>query len=308
MSRVYFHSPTRTAELRGSERAWLASLVTDISDGIMHLRDSSRVERLRSLVHPDHYMARKPAPTFEGLTDWARNYSTAFAVGFREKTPLIQYKGQPIDQFAVALNTAARLGNDQIKLAARLHGQCEIHAWVAGPNRTWLADIMQAGLDSGVYRHGIQYPAEPDRGRPEPLWVSQGWDDVIELLRERDDEPVVTSYSVCDQFPNSSVGDWMPPWPKGRAQRWDALTEEQQQVRRERSDAWYDLESAEQWRIAMEGLQANGGGLEMNPAEWLDFRFAPDVSLLDLFAPDWEERLERALTPDDGGEQAGEDR
>lgn len=306
MSRVYFHSPTRTAELRGSERAWLASLVSDISDGILHLRDSSRVERLRSLVHPDHYMARKPAPAFEGLTDWARNYSTAFAVGFREQTSLIQYKGQPIDQFVVALNTAAQLGSDQIKLAARLHGQCEIHAWVSGPNRAWLADIMQAGLDSGVYRRGIQHPAEPDYGRPEPVWVPQGWEGVIALLRERDDEPVVTSYSVCDEFPNSSVGDWMPPWPDGRAKRWDALTEEQQQARRERSDAWYDLETAEQWRIAMDGLHADGGGLELKPDDWTTFRFAPAVSLLDLFAPDWEERLDRALAPDD--DQAGEEK
>lgn len=295
MSRVYFHSPTRTAELRGSERAWLGSLVNDIAVGVLDLRDLSRVERLRQLIHPGHYMAKRPADGHGWLNDWASNYTTAFVVGWDRGTPLIQYDGKQIDQFSLALNTAALLGSDQIKLAARLHGACEIHTWVDGPNRAWLADIMQAGFDAGVYRCGIQYAAEPDRGRPEPLWVPQGWEDVIALLHERNDEPVVTSYSVTDSFPTSSVGDWMPPWPEGVERDWRALTKEQQRERSERQNAWHDLDTAEQWRSSMEGLRTSSDGLELTPDNWNSFRFTHKLTVLDLYAPDWEERLQRAL-------------
>jgi transposase len=40
MSRVYFHSPSGTAEILGSERAWLGSLVSDLSIGLSY-RDIS---------------------------------------------------------------------------------------------------------------------------------------------------------------------------------------------------------------------------------------------------------------------------
>ncbi|WP_326804933.1 hypothetical protein OIE49_29555 [Streptomyces sp. NBC_01788] len=306
MSRVYFHSPTRTAELRGSERAWLGGLVRDIAVGVLDLNDSARVDRLRPLIHPGHYMANLPTTGIGWLTRWASSYTTAFAVGWDHGTPLIQYQGQTIDPFSLALNTAAVLGSDQVKLAARLHGQCELHAWVDGPNRSWLADIMQAGLDNGTYRRGIQYAAEPDHGHPEPEWVSQGWEDVIALLRERDDEPVVTSFSVCDGFPNSSIGDWMPPWPEGRARSWDALTDEQKQARSERSDAWHDLEPAEQWRIAMDGLRASSDGLEIKPDNWHTFRFTHNLTVLDLLANDWEDRVQRTLAKANEPEEAAE--
>lgn len=298
MSRVYFHSPTRTAELLGSERAWLGGLVNDIAVGVLDIRDVSRVDQLRALMHPGHYMAKQPLNGVGWLNNWASSYATAFIVGWDRGTPLIQYDGQQIDQFALALNTAAQLGSDQIKLAARLHGSCEIHAWVDGPHRAWLADIMQAGLDNRTFRRGIQFEADPARGRSEPLFVSQGWEDVITLLRERDDEPVVTSHSVCDGFPTSSVGDWMPPWPDDTARDWKALTADQQRQRSERQDAWNDLALTEQWRISMDGLRASTDGLELKPDNWQTFRFAHNLTVLDLIAHDWEDRVRQALGAD----------
>ncbi|MFF0597884.1 hypothetical protein [Streptomyces antibioticus] len=297
MSRVYFLSPTRTAELRGSERAWMRSLVEDLAVGVLGLDDAERVDRLISMASPDHYIAefagRRP-----GRMPAASAYRIAFLHDYSDDDPLIQHAGRRIDTFTLALNTALQVGSDEVKLAARLHGACELHTWVDGPNRAWLADIMQGGLDSGVFRRRMPYHGAdgPEPGR----WTSQGWDDVIALLRERDDEPVVTSFSITDDFPSSSVGDWMPPWPDGRAQRWDALTEEQQHERRALQDAWYDLEDSEQWRISMEGLRASPDGLEMTPDHWKAFRFEHRLTVLDLFAPDWQERLDRALTPEDG--------
>lgn len=294
MSRIYFHSPSGTAELHGSERAWLGGLVNDIALGVLSPSSPSRIDRLRSFIHPDHYLAATDPYAVDaygrgGVESWASTYATSFSVGWSRSTPLIQYRGKELDSFTLALNTAALLGNDQIKLAARLHGQCELHAWVDGPNRTWLAAVMQTGLDSGIYRSGFE------RGQAESTWVPQGWDEVIDLLRQRDDEPVVTSYSVCDQFPNSSVGDWMPPWPDGVPKQWDALSEEQQEQRSSRSDAWYELDDVEQWRISMAGLRSSEGGLELKPDNWDRFRFEHKLSVLDLVAHDAEERLANAL-------------
>lgn len=292
MSRIYFHSPTRDAELRGSERAWMASLVDDHALGMLNLHDKDRMDRLMSLVDPGHYMAQHAARYPDGMPA-STAYRLAFRHGGRYGPPLVQHRGHRIDPFDLILNTAVLLGNDQMKLAARLHGACEIHAWVDGPNRAWLADVMQTGLNTCVYRRGIWHETHGPNGSRR--WVSQGWEDVITLLRERDDEPVVTSFSVTDQFPTSSVGDWMPPWPEGVERHWRALTEEQQTQRGDRQDAWYELDSAEQWRISMEGLRTSSGGLELKPDDWNEFRFGCELTVLDLFAPDWEDRLDRAL-------------
>ena len=35
-----------------------------------------------------------------------------------------------------------------------------------------------------------------------------GWENVAALLRNRDDAPVVCSYSVTDSFPNPTIARW----------------------------------------------------------------------------------------------------
>lgn len=272
MSRVYFHSPTRDAELRGSERAWMCGLVEDLALGVLRLDDATRFDRLLSLVAPNHYVAKHADRQGPGMP-MATAYRLAFFHDDTWTTPLMQHRGRRIDTFSLTLNTAMLLGNEQVRLAARLHGQCELHAWVDGPNRAWLADVMQAGVDSGIYRRRLPYHGlnGPELGR----WSEQGWDDVIALLRERDDEPVVTSFSVTDQFPNEG--------PDGQY-----------------GDDWYALGAAEQWRIGMEWLRQAPGNLELGPGQE-GYRFEHNLTILDLFASDWEERLDRALTPEAEG-------
>jgi hypothetical protein len=265
MSRVYFHSPTRDAELRGSERAWLRVLVEDLAVGMLDLHRPDRLKQLVSLAAPEHY-----------ITSHARQYPngmplpTAYRLAFLSDSPLsppvMQYRGHRIDTFCLMLNTALQLGNEQLQLAARLHGQCELHAWVDGPNRAWLADVMQAGLDSGLYRRRIPYRETPGS---EPIWSDQGWDDVIALLRERDDAPVVTSFSVTEQFPNPG-------------QQWAKY-----------GDEWFDLAPADQWRIGMHWLRQDGRNLELKPGlgdRWFDH----GLSIVDLVAADWKDRLDAA--------------
>jgi hypothetical protein len=295
VSRVYFRSPSGCAELHGSERARLGGIANDIAIGALHLDDHHIIERLQQLIPDGHFMTRQHPRGPDWALTWADSFRTALLVNFGQ-TPLIAYRGQEVDAFDLVLNSALALGNDAVRLGVRIHGQCEIHGWVDGSNRAWLADIMQAGLDAGIYRHGFWREPLPGSTAPRQ-WLSQGWDEVIEFLRAQDDEPVVMSYSVTDGFPNEMVGDWMPPWPADVPKKlgWDGLSEEQQTERQTRADAWWELDDAEQWRISMAGLRQHGGGRELRPGNWQEFRFGHRLSVLDLVAQDWEDRLARAL-------------
>jgi hypothetical protein len=222
MSRIYFHSPSATAELRGSERAYMGLLCTDLTVGVFSPDDFGR-EPLLSRVFPHPYSSTMP---------YGRAFELAMHSGARYEFNLPD--GRMVDTFTVCLNTALALGNDVIRLCARLHGQCEIHAWVDGPNRSWLADIIDSGRAASILRD------------------DQGWEDVTALLRARNDEPVVTSYSVCDLFPSRGAADWQDDCD---------------------GDGWHDLSDDERWSRAMEGLRRDGTGLEMCPESWTFDRF-----------------------------------
>lgn len=150
--------------------------------------------------------------------------------------------GESFGLFDLQLNSALAIGGNALRLAARLHGQCEIHCYVEGPNRVWLAGMIEDALTKHIFRK------------------DHGWEGAITLLRKADDSPVVCSYSVCEQFPNSGVAEWSAP---------------EDEDGEENHDAWYDLPHDERWNLAMEGLRKNGGGLEMRPDEWDDFYFGP---------------------------------
>lgn len=276
MSRVYFHTEHETAELRGSERAWLSSLCNRVTIGLLDLHSTWNVDRLKLLINPSHYMNTMRMDPQQ----WTQNFETALSVGsICGDTPLLQWKGHPIDTWNLVLNTALRIGNDSLKLAARIHAQCEIHCWVDGPDRAWLAGIMEAGLSCGLFRGG-----------------DQGWEGVVKLLRSRDDGPVVLSYSVCEQFPGSHIGRWEPTGTDWRPEDWDEMTEDEQDEAQQ--EAWYDLPDSEKWRISMEGLRKQEQGLQIKPDDWSDFHFGRNLSALDLLASDWEERLGKVFLPE----------
>lgn len=266
MSRVYFHSPSGEAELRGSERAWAGGICEDMTVSLVTPRIGDCLDRMMELIPEGHYLraVRQDSP------EWPRSFQTAWRVELN-----LDWRGQTLDSWTFSLNTALVLGNDPVKFLARMHGTCEIHGWVEGPYRAWLAGIIQQGRDLGIYREGA------------------GWEDVSALLLARDDEPVVMSYSVCDQFPNSYASDWMPAWPVDVPETWDALTKPQQDERSARSESWYDLDDAEKWERGMRWLRAQPGLRDLGPTR--DFRFGHGLSAFDLIAPDRDERLDRAL-------------
>lgn len=243
MSRIYFHSQYDDAEVYGAERAymgWLCGELFNMALGLDRSDDMpSRPSPIRSILNPGHYAAD---PRYEGR-QFVETLGVALRVGF--DSDILRVDGKPVNTFAAALNTAYVLGSDAVKLAARLHGQCELHAYVEGPNRAWLAGIIERGLETHVLRPEMK------------------WEETATFLRSRDDCPVVTSFSVCDQFPNSHVAGWEPPVDEEGEKDWDA---------------WYDLPEAERWQMAMDGLRAQGNGLELKPDNWQTFHFRDGVN------------------------------
>lgn len=300
MSRLYFHSPSGDAELMGSEYHWLRSLIYKITLGVLDADDSYHIDRLRELIPHDHYMARQDVTRPGWVAPWASTFAMALrnAGGGPE---VLAYAGRPIAAFSLALNTAALVGNDAIRLATRLAGQSDIHAYVEGPNRAWVADMMERGVDSGIYRKGLHVDNWPD-GSHGP-WRSQGWEDVIALLRARDDEPVVTSYSVDDSFPSPTVMGETPPMPDGwrpddwSEQEWADEDEDSQAEWWEthHRDQWYDQPADVKWDQGMAAIRTSGMGLDVRPDDWGTFRFEHELTVLDLYANNWRERVERAL-------------
>jgi hypothetical protein len=229
MSCIYFHTEDSEARVSGCERASMGLTLADIAWSFLasHAQEYGDRESILRAVLNDSYVSRGSGPRFKEML------ATAFRISMGSDGPRFLIEGVTTDPFIVHLNTGFRIGADPLRLFARLHGQCEIHTWVDGPNRNWLAGIIEEGRKSGLYRKDM------------------GWESVIELLRSSDAGPVVTSYSVCEQFPNSGIADWEDDCD---------------------GDAWYDLPDAERWERAFSKLRERES-LELRPDEWADYYF-----------------------------------
>ncbi len=182
MSAVYFHSPEEEGvAVRGSERSMFSGLCHEmLMAAIGPIFDcEDRPCWTRGLFPKDHYLQSVKREHYE------RSLSTALSVDHGKLL-----LPEPVDGFILALNTALAVGSDAMKLAARIHGQCEIHGWMLGKHRAWVADIVKQGIVAGLYRKGA------------------GWEDTVKFLRKTSRSPVVMSFSVCESFPNAHVAGW----------------------------------------------------------------------------------------------------
>jgi len=240
MSRIYFHSEHGTAEVSGRERASMGVFCSSLLLVALGLDRAwlADAATFRRLVPPGHYTQHGDDAAF------LKSFQTWLAVGGEGEFGIVT-KAQP---WVAGLNTALVAGSDPVRLMARLHGQCEIHAYVEGPNRSWLATIIETGRTAGIFRPSL------------------GWESVVELLRSRDDAPVVTSYSVCQSFPNPTVAGW---------------TDDRE------GDGFYDLPEAERWSRGMSALRQNGGGLELTPNNWGEFYFDNGANGFTIAAELW---------------------
>jgi hypothetical protein len=182
MSSIAFHTSNDTLELRGSERAYMGQLIGKLSLAVLEECCPSPFLFARDKPHP--LVALVPQSEYlhqldGGAEEFWRAFQTWWMVSCGKRLTL---HGRDLDVFSIHLNTAMVLGGDELRLLARLHGQCEIHAHVEGEHLPWVAEIIERGLASGLYRR------------------SMGWEELVPFLR-RADGPVVTSYSVCDSFP-----------------------------------------------------------------------------------------------------------
>lgn len=319
MSRVYFHTPSGDAELLGSELYWLRHLAAgpakaawdlDSSDafgrageilamsrerpddgyGANYLHDCWRTAVEQERRNKEIYASIKPGTP---LGYSGANHEPARQVVELLKTRLnvdgldLDVCGVRLHTRNIELNTALIAGSDPIALAAKIDGWCEKHTWVEGPDRAWLADIVEQGLTTGLYRQGMGWDARATDYGDGP--------GVVPLLRARDDEPVVLSHSGSEGFPNSAVGDWMPAWPEGVERRWDALSEDVQRIRNRREEEWDELPDERRWELSMAGLRTDRPWARLAPDMLRANTFHLPVTVYDLFASDRDERLRAVL-------------
>lgn len=241
MSRIYFHTPTETAELLGSEHAHAGLFSENLGFGV--LEDMCDEDELGALV---------------GLP--RRHPMLRVSLRYADK-PLLEHNGVRITAWPLLLNTALIVGNDAVKLLTRISAQCEIHGWIAGEDRDWMADIIEDGRRLGIFR------------------VRQGWEEVVAMLRRNDREPVVLSYSVTDEFPNYPSSTWEPPIGLEDDEIYEA----------------YDQITAEQkWAHGIAWLKEHPERLlQFRPDDWAEVRLGHGLSAFDLATILRERRDER---------------
>jgi hypothetical protein len=244
MSRIYFHSQSDgNSEVSGAERAHLAVTVGALAYAMLDVHDP--FDPIMRLLAP------QSLPNTLSKDDYSR-FSNSFATWF--KYAICREDGFVLDDCGfvhnseIALNTVCAIGNDSLKLMARLHAQCEIYCWVAGPHRAWLAGLIDNALEEKIFRRFLR-----DGFR-------LGWEDVAAHLRKRDNEPIVCSYSVCEQFPNREVAGWKDDRD---------------------GDGWHDLQREDQWSRALAGLPST---LEIHPDTFGSYRFGYGITAMELRA------------------------
>ncbi|MFD3594369.1 hypothetical protein ACFWU5_16720 [Nocardia sp. NPDC058640] len=247
MSRIYFHSPSGDAAVSGRERAHFGLITHETC--IAHLINTVGRFNLRRVLHPDSWAYQ--------AADGVDTRMLSLALGsFGDDKGAFVHNGKRVDHWHLLLNTLIQQSGDSMRLAARIHAQCEVHGYVEGPDRAWLADLIAGARTDGVFR--------PD----------MGWEPVIELLLTRDDEPVVMSYSVCDSFPNP----WSTTWTPEPVERTDDEDEEDDD-----REAWHELSHAEQWTTGLEWLRDEANGRRrLQPDTWTDFGFGEGLTAVDL--------------------------
>lgn len=221
MSSIAFHSPIRTVRIHGPERANAHLLCNDMLLMALGTRREIDTPALCRLV--------------SDLTDTPNS-----------------------SLWYVALNTTIKLGPDPLRFLARMDAQCELHGYVEGQHRVWLAGIIEQGLQFNILRS--HFDGSTYKDSDEEWW---GWQKLALMLRESDQEPVVMSHSSGMGFPD--------PWMME-----DTMTD----------DAWYRLSHREQWDTSMAVLRAlnTEQSLEMKPNTFARAFFGKPITGYDLRA------------------------
>jgi hypothetical protein len=244
VSRIYFHTPDETAEVKGSERAYMRMLAADVALAVLKPDYLSR-DWLMSITDGPDYLDEEE--------HWKQRWETWFRLG---EGDLIA-SGEKIGAGELALNTLIALGSELMKFVARVDGSCEDHAWCAPENAGWLGALIRQGRRENVLR------------------PRQGWGDVADLfLRARiRGDYVVCSYSVSDSFPNRYVvgehGELLPSETEEAAEhRWYELSD------RERWDLALEAIKARKYNRELKpnddrGFLSGASAFDLVAEQWL---------------------------------------
>lgn len=308
MSRVYWHAQGREAELLGRERAWLDHLASgpakaawnldspfnELESAVLiasmipnnkadYLHNSMRAAMRQDEINKAYYsQAPRNTRSFaeQPNHDMERDFIKSLKIrlgGHGIGDNVIRIADHDLNIWHLNLNTAIAAGSTPIQLAAHIHARCELHCFIEGSHRWWVADVIEEGLTIGMYRQGM------------------GWDSVQELLTETSDGPVVLSYSITESFPGVHVTDWVPDptvVPEDYSlEEWEIKDPEEKE---EASwDQWYGLPDEQKWDLAIAGLRAKRPWALLSP-ETIDEPFGDGLTVYDVLAPDKEDRVRRA--------------
>lgn len=318
VSRIIFISQHGQADLAGFEREALRGLARLVPSTVWGLADAGarkldRVQTVLSMIpnrpetsylhdllakaraeegrYHQHYeagsktgtpMNQNPARLNTGIID---NAVSALVTALKVRGLPIVINGDDsrvfhLNSMEVEFNTTLKAACDPIRLATKIYGWAETHAWIADTDRTWAADLIQAGLEHGFYRAGIW--AKTSAGTN---WVDSGWGGIQDFLRGTRG-PVALHTSIADEFPNPDMDSWMIPWPDGVPMNLAYLSAEQQRARRHRYAEWNSLTPEQRWEYGVREMTENLSCLQISPATLETAMFGPGVTLFDLFAND----------------------
>ena len=151
----------------------------------------------------------------------------------------------------ISPDTKLDLTANPLRFLTRMHAQCELHAWVAGEDRRWLADLVEDGFRDGVMRAEF-------RRRPTDAPYLTGWRALVDALRRTAAHPVVMSYSVCEQFPRRDLADFAPEYDSNAT--------------------WDDADDEYRWAACMPAI----AHLQLTPVNLREQGFGDGLSALDF--------------------------
>lgn len=275
MSRIYFEAPHRQAQVYGSERGWLGFLAERIALGTMqHYVGESfgtdLLEHVEGFELSDH--DKFPGDPFKQRLVLKDRFETWARVGsyFHNKPHGFKVGGKVVPAFDFLLNTGMVLGDDVVKLAAKIHGTCEDFAWVAAEDCRWFSDLIRKAREDNLFRDNA------------------GWEDVLRLayeVTESGNGPIVMHYSVSESFPSAYAAErvWSPPVCRACTGSGEVQGDTCEDCYGDpyNYDAWYDLSDEEQWELSVRSIQQREYNRQISPAT-LPIRFLGGEHLFDI--------------------------
>lgn len=229
MSGIEFTTRDGSASVRGTERAYGAALAARLTAAILEL-DGQHTQESNRRILPDIFFLQadfnaqrhgRAVSLTDAFTYWAPMAGMMYEDGSADIR--IGDKTERPDGFVI--NTAVVAGSDPIALLTRIHAYSEEGLLVAGMDRSWLAGIIDVGLQARILRD------------------KAGWGSAAELLRADGRSPALITISQ----------GMSPSWLQGAAAGFYADGQGDQE-RRAAENAFEALSGGEQWDRSISAL------------------------------------------------------